>query len=64
MKLLSALGVSLMLQEEAAAASGPAAKVSRAATAQAAKSQPPIAAPVTQPASKRSFVARPRKGSW
>lgn len=66
MKLLSVLGVSLTLQEGTvapAASSAPAAKTSRPKTA---KPQPEAVGrqPEVPPASKRTSVARPRKGSW
>jgi HTH-type transcriptional regulator/antitoxin HipB len=66
MKLLSVLGVSLTLQEGTvvpAASSAPAAKTSRPKTG---KSQPEPASrqPEVPPASKRTSVARPKKGSW
>jgi HTH-type transcriptional regulator/antitoxin HipB len=66
MKLLSVLGVSLTLQEEAAA---PAAARVPAATASKPKAiklqpQPSSQAPGVGPASRRALVARPKKGSW
>jgi len=66
MKLLSVLGVSLTLQEGTvapAASSAPAAKTSRPKTG---KPQPEAASrqPEIPPASKRTSVARPKKGSW
>jgi transcriptional regulator with XRE-family HTH domain len=66
MKLLSVLGVSLTLQEGTvapAANSAPAAKTSRPKTA---KPQPEAVGrqPEVPPASKRTSVARPKKGSW
>ncbi len=61
MKLLSVLGVSLTLQEEVAE---PAA--TRAPAAKASKPQPKPASgpPEVKPASPRTLVARPKKGSW
>lgn len=59
MKLLSVLGVSLTLQEGTvapASSSAPAAKTSKPKPA---KPQPEVV-----PASKRTSVARPKKGSW
>ncbi len=66
MKLLSVLGVSLTLQETTAApaaTSAPAAKTSRPKTA---KPRPEAASrqPEVPPASKRTPVAHPKKGSW
>ena len=65
MKLLSVLGVSLTLQEGTApaATSVTAAKTSKP---KATKPQPEAVSrqPAVPPASRRSFVARPKKGSW
>ncbi|MFT3664069.1 helix-turn-helix domain-containing protein [Piscinibacter sp.] len=66
MKLLSVLGVSLTLQEEAAAPVAtrpPAAKTSKP---KATKPQPKAISrqPEVKPASRRTLVARPKKGSW
>jgi len=65
MKVLSVLGASLTLQEGTAApaaASVPAAEASRPKAKIATKAtKPPPKAP---PASRRTFVARPKKGSW
>ncbi|MFZ5522103.1 MAG: helix-turn-helix domain-containing protein [Pseudomonadota bacterium] len=70
MKLLSVLGVSLTLHEEAVAPVAPVAPV--AARAPAAKASKPKA-PKPQPKpssrppevkSRRTLVARPKKGSW
>ena len=66
MKLLSVLGVSLALQEEAvapAATRPPAAEVSKPKTSRPARKsagRQPEAAPVP----RRTLVARPKKGSW
>jgi HTH-type transcriptional regulator/antitoxin HipB len=57
MKLLSVLGVSLILQEEAAA---PAATGAPAAKA----TKPKATKPQVEPATRRTLVARPKKGSW
>lgn len=66
MKLLSVLGVSLTLQEEAvapAATRAPAAKASKPKTTKPPRKtvsrQPEVA-----PAPRRTLVARPKKGSW
>lgn len=66
MKLLSVLGVSLTLQEEAvapAAASAPAAKASKP---KAPKPQPKPSSrpPEVKAESRRTLVAHPKKGSW
>lgn len=66
MKLLSVLGVSLTLQEGTVApaeSSAPAAKTSRPKTG---KPQPEAASrlPEVPPASKRTSMARAKKGSW
>jgi len=66
MKLLSVLGVSLTLHEGTvapAASSAPAAKTSRPRTA---KPRPEAGGrqPEVPPASKRTSVARSKKGSW
>ncbi|MEW6703909.1 MAG: helix-turn-helix domain-containing protein [Pseudomonadota bacterium] len=66
MKLLSVLGVSLTLQEEAAAPAdtgAPAAKASKP-KATGPQPKPPSRPPEVKPASRRTFVARPKKGSW
>ncbi len=62
MKLLSVLGVSLTLQEEAAApvaTHSPVAKASKPKATKPSKKPPEVA-----PASRRTLVARPKKGSW
>jgi transcriptional regulator with XRE-family HTH domain len=66
MKLLSVLGVSLTLNETTVAptaTSAPAAKTSRPKPA---KPRPEAASrqPEVPPASKRTSVVRPKKGSW
>lgn len=66
MKLLSVLGVSLTLQEDAAATVAtrvPAAKTSKP---KAPKPQPKPSSrpPEVKPATRRTLVARPKKGSW
>ncbi|MGE3482446.1 MAG: helix-turn-helix domain-containing protein [Gammaproteobacteria bacterium] len=66
MKLLSVLGVSLTLQEEAAvpvATSVPAAKTAKPKAAKP-RTKPPARTPEVEPVSRRPFVARPKKGSW
>jgi HTH-type transcriptional regulator/antitoxin HipB len=66
MKLLSVLGVSLTLQEEAvapAATSVPAAKTSKPRATKA-PPKPSSRPPEVKPASRRTLVARPKKGSW
>ena len=66
MKLLSVLGVSLTLQEEAAAPAAtraPATKVSKP-TATKLQPKPSSSPPEAKPASRRTLVARPKKGSW
>jgi HTH-type transcriptional regulator/antitoxin HipB len=66
MKLLSVLGVSLTLQEEAAAPAATGAPAAKAAKPKAAKPQPKPSnrSPEVKPASRRTLVARPKKGSW
>jgi HTH-type transcriptional regulator/antitoxin HipB len=66
MKLLSVLGVSLTLQEEAAAPAATRAPAAKAAKPKATKPQPKpsIRSPEVKPASRRTLVARPKKGSW
>lgn len=66
MKLLSVLGVSLTLQEEEVAPATlptPAAKTSKP---KATKPQPKPSSrpPEVKPATRRTLVARPKKGSW
>jgi HTH-type transcriptional regulator/antitoxin HipB len=66
MKLLSVLGVSLSLQQEAdapAATRAPAAKTSKPKTTKP-KTTPPSGSPELEPAPRRTPVARPKKGSW
>lgn len=66
MKLLSVLGVSLTLQEEAAAPAATGAPAAKAAKPKAAKPQPKPSSrsPEVKPVSRRTLVARPKKGSW
>jgi HTH-type transcriptional regulator / antitoxin HipB len=66
MKLLSVLGVSLTLQEEAAvpvATRVPAAKTAKPKATKP-RTKPPARTPEVEPASRRPLVARPKKGSW
>lgn len=66
MKLLSVLGISLTLQEEAAEPVGtrvPAAKTSKPKATQP-QPKPSSGTPAMAPASRRILVARPKKGSW
>jgi HTH-type transcriptional regulator / antitoxin HipB len=66
MKLLSVLRVTLTLQEEAAApaaASVPAARAPKP-TATQPQPKPSNGPPQVTPASRRTVVARPKKGSW
>jgi len=66
MKLLSVLGVSLTLQEEAAAPATLPTPAAKASKPKATKPQPkpsPRPLPV-KPATRRTLVARPKKGSW
>jgi HTH-type transcriptional regulator/antitoxin HipB len=62
MKLLSVLDVSLTLQEETAEPA--ATRVPAARTAKAKATKPSSRPPEVKPASRRSLVARPKKGSW
>lgn len=66
MKLLSVLGVSLTLQEEAAVPAATRVPAAKAAKPKAAKPQPKPSSrpPEVKPASRRPLVARPKKGSW
>lgn len=66
MKLLSVLGVSLNLQEEAVAPVAtrvPAAKASKTKATKP-QSKPSSRPPEVEPASRRPLVARLKKGSW
>lgn len=66
MKLLSVLGVSLTLQEEAAAPAThptPAAKASKPKATKA-EPKPSSRPPEVKPATRRTLVARLKKGSW
>ena len=66
MKLLSVLGVSLTLQEEAVvpvATRVPAAKTAKPKAAKP-RTKPSARTPEVEPASRRPLVARPKKGSW
>lgn len=66
MKLLSVLGVSLTLQEEAVAPAATRAPAAKASKPKASKPQPQPSSrpPEVKPASGRTLVARPKKGSW
>jgi HTH-type transcriptional regulator / antitoxin HipB len=66
MKMLSVLGVSLALQEEAAAPAATRAPAAKASKPKATKPQPKPSKkpPEVTPASRRTLVARPKKGSW
>ena len=66
MKLLSVLGVLLTLQEEAAAPAATRAPAAKASKAKATEPQPKPSRkpPDVAPASRRTLVARPKKGSW
>ncbi len=66
MKVLSVLGVSLTLQDEAAAPAATRAPAAEASKPKATKPQPKPSTrpPEVEPASRRSVVARPKKGSW
>lgn len=66
MKLLSVLGVSLTLQEEAVAPVAARAPAAKASKPKATKPQPKPSSrpPEVKPVSRRTLVARPKKGSW
>ena len=66
MKLLSVLGVSLTLQEEAVAPATLPTPAAKASKPKAAKPQPKPSSrpPEVNPATRRSLAARPKKGSW
>ena len=66
MKLLSVLGVSLTLQEEAAAPVATRVPAEKASKPKATKPQPKPSSrpPEVKPASRRTLVTRPKKGSW
>lgn len=66
MKLLSVLGVSLTLQEEAAVPAATRVPAATASKSKATKPQPKTVSrpPEVAPASRRALVARPKKGSW
>lgn len=66
MKLLSVLGVTLTLQEEAVAPAGTRAPAAKAPKPTATEPQPkPLRRqPPVTPVSRRTLVARPKKGSW
>ncbi len=65
-KLLSVLGVSLTLLEEAAVPAATPVPAAKTAKPKAAKLQPKPSSepPEVKPASRRTFVTRPKKGSW
>lgn len=66
MKLLSVLGVSLTLQEEAAAPAATRVAAAKTSKPKVTKPQPkpPSRPSAVKPASRRTLVARPKKGSW
>ena len=66
MKLLSVLGVSLALQEEAAVPAATRAPAAKTSKPKATKPQPKPSSrpPGAKPASHRTLVTRPKKGSW
>lgn len=66
MKLLSVLGVSLILQEEAVAPATTRAPEASASRPKAAEPRPKPSSrpPEVKPASRRILVTRPKKGSW
>jgi HTH-type transcriptional regulator / antitoxin HipB len=66
MKLLSVLGVSLTLLEEAAPPTDTRVPAAKAARPKATEAQPKPSSrpPEVKPASRRPLVARPKKGSW
>ena len=66
MKLLSVLGVSLTLQEEAAALATFPTPAAKASKPKATKPQPKPSSrpPEVKPATRRTLVARLKKGSW
>jgi HTH-type transcriptional regulator/antitoxin HipB len=66
MKLLSVLGVSLTLQEEAVAPDAARAPAAKASKPKALKPQPKPSSrpPEVQAESRRTLMARPKKGSW
>lgn len=66
MKLLSVLGVSLTLHEEEAAPATLPTPAAKASKPKATKAQPKPSSrpPKVKPATRRTFVARPKKGSW
>lgn len=66
MKLLSVLGVTLTLQEEAVAPTGTRVPAAKAPKPPATEPQPKPSSrqPQVTPASRRTLVARPKKGSW
>lgn len=66
MKLLSVLRVTLTLQEEAVAPAATRAPAAKAPKSKATKPPPKPSSgpPRVTPASRRTLVARPKKGSW
>lgn len=66
MKLLSVLGVSLTLHEEVTALAATLAPAAKASKPKASKPQlrPSTRPPEVKPASRRTLVTRPKKGSW
>jgi len=66
MKLLSVLGVSLNLQDEAVAPAATLTPAAKASKPKATKPQPKPSSrpPEVKPATRRTLVARPKKGSW
>ena len=66
MKLLSVLGVSLTLHEDAAVPAATRAPAAKASKPKAPKPQPKPSSrpPEVTPATRRTLLARPKKGSW
>ena len=66
MTLLSVLHVTLTLQEEAVAPAATRVPAAKAPTPRTAQPQPKTSSrqPQATPASRRTLVARPKKGSW
>jgi HTH-type transcriptional regulator / antitoxin HipB len=66
MKLMSVLGVSLTLQEEAVAPVAARAPAATASKPKATKAQLKLSSrpPEVKPATRRTLLARPKKGSW
>lgn len=65
MKLLSVLGASLALQDDAAAPAAARAPAAKASKPKVTKPQPKASRqPEVHLASRRTFATRPKKGSW